>query len=191
MPEQGDLEGVGSAHSDTPAPQPRWRVAAPLHAILVHFSIALTSASFGFDLAGRLLDRSSLASAGWWSLAAASLLSAGTVASGISSRLRLPIEEGPARSTLRAHMALGPLFFGLLLAACSWRAVLWEHGARVPWGYLIAMGGVLLVVAVQGYLGGELVYRYGAAVQGRFRALPIEHPGAPPARVSPAPTKPA
>jgi hypothetical protein len=30
----------------------------------------------------------------------------------------------------------------------------------------------VLVMTVQGYLGGELVYRYGAEVTGRYRRLP-------------------
>ena len=33
---------------------------------------------------------------------------------------------------------------------------------------------VELALAVQGYLGGELVYRYGAEVRGRYRRLPTE-----------------
>jgi uncharacterized membrane protein len=169
----------------------RWRFSAPLHAILVHFSIALTGASFGFDVASRLFDRPSLAAAGWWSLAAAGLLSVTTVVSGISSRLGLPMEEGPARSTLRAHMVLGPLFLGLLLAACAWRAMLWERGATVPWTYLAAMSVLLLVMTAQGYLGGELVYRFGADVKGRFRPLPILDGRALPSRGSAGPAKPA
>jgi len=153
-----------------------FRLAAPLHPIFVHFSIALTSASFGFDLAGALLGRASLAAAGWWTIAVSAVVTLGTISTGILSRLRLPMGEGPARSYLRAHMALGPIFFGLLLAASIWRAALWERAAAVPWTYLVAVGGLVLVMTVQGYLGGELVYRYGAEVQGRYRPLPIEHP---------------
>jgi uncharacterized membrane protein len=156
------------------------RLGAPLHPIFVHFSVALTGASFAFDLASVVLGRTSFAVAGWWTLAASAVVTLGTVASGIVSRLRVPIEEGPARSYLRAHMALGPIFFGLLLAASIWRAALWERGAELPWTYLVAVGGLVAVMAVQGYLGGELVYRYGVGVQRQYRALPIEHPGARP-----------
>src|SRR5688572_10328959 len=124
------------------------RIAAPLQAIFVHFSIALTSASFAFDLAGVLFGRASLAAAGWWTLAGSAALTLGTVATGIMSRLRLPMEEGPARSYLRTHMALGPVFLGLLLAAAAWRAALWERGAAVPLSYVAALGGLLLVMTV-------------------------------------------
>jgi hypothetical protein len=41
----------------------------------------------------------------------------------------------------------------------------------VTWWYLAAMAGVMLVMVAQGYLGGELVYRYGAEVKFRYRKL--------------------
>jgi hypoxanthine-guanine phosphoribosyltransferase len=45
-----------------------------------------------------------------------------------------------------------------------------------------ALGVAAIVMTLQGYLGGELVYRYGMDVRGRYRPLPIvgktEHPHA-------------
>ncbi|HJR34912.1 MAG TPA: DUF2231 domain-containing protein [Gemmatimonadales bacterium] len=150
--------------------------AAPLHPILVHFSVALTAASVLFDFASLLLGGASLADAGWWTLALSAVMTVGTVATGVRSRLRLPMAEGPARSYLRTHMALGPIFLGFLLAATVWRATFWEQAIRVPATYLAAMGGLLLLMTVQGWLGGELVYRFGAEVRGRYRSLPVEYP---------------
>ena len=150
------------------------RLAAPLHAIFVHFSIALTSASVALDAAAALLDQRMLAEAGWWTLIATTTIAVGTIATGITSRLRLPMEEGPARAYLRSHMALGPILFGLLLAMTIWRATLWERGEVTPWPYLASGGGLLCVLIVQGYLGGELVYRFGANVRSGFRRLPSE-----------------
>jgi uncharacterized membrane protein len=73
-------------------------------------------------------------------------------------------------------MALGPIFFGLLVAAGVWRAALWQAGQGPTWWYLTAMAAVALVMTVQGYLGGELVYRYGAEVRGVYRELPGRRP---------------
>jgi uncharacterized membrane protein len=148
------------------------RLHAPLHAIFAHFTIALTASSLAFDIGAVIFGVESLAAAGWWTLAAASVLTLLTLGSGITSRLRLPMEEGEARSFLRTHMALGPAFYGLLLATMIWRAALWERSAHVSVAYLVALGAVVLVMTVQGYLGGELVYRYGAEVAGRYRRLP-------------------
>jgi uncharacterized membrane protein len=151
------------------------RIAAPLHPILVHFSVALTSASLAFDVLAALLHVPSLAAAGWWSLAASVVATIGAVASGVVSRIRLPMEEGEARAWLQAHMALGPVFMGLALVMTVWRASLWEAGVPVvPWSYVAVMTGVVLVLTVQGYLGGELVYRFGAEVEGGYRRLPID-----------------
>jgi uncharacterized membrane protein len=148
------------------------RLHAPSHAIFAHFTIALTTSSLAFDAGGAVLGVESLAAAGWWTLAAASILTLLTLASGVSSRLRLPMEEGEARSFLRTHMSLGPAFYGLLLATTVWRASLWQRSATISVAYLAALGAVVLVMTVQGYLGGELVYRYGAEVTGQYRRLP-------------------
>lgn len=148
------------------------RLAAPVHPAWVHFTIALTVIAFGFDLLALLSGVSAWRSIGWWNLAAAVPITLMTLATGVKSRLDLPVEEGEARSFLRVHMALGPVVFGLLLMLAFWRARLWQAGSGVTWTYLIGMFLVLVTIGVQGYLGGELVYRYGAAVNSRYRELP-------------------
>jgi len=146
--------------------QSAWRHAgiwAPLHPIFVHFSIALTTSSFGFDLLAYFSGNRALFNMGWWLLVASLAATVFTLASGVVSRMHSKVVEGAARSFLRLHMALGPLFFGLLLTQAIWRAVLWQQGA-ISGLYLLAMGGVMLVMLLQGYLGGEMVYRFGLAV---------------------------
>ncbi|MCA1606896.1 MAG: DUF2231 domain-containing protein [Acidobacteria bacterium] len=151
------------------------KLGAPLHPILVHFTIALTSVSLAFDAISFFFSVASLSEAGWWTLAVSVIATMFTLATGVTSRLRLAVEEGEARSFLRAHMALGPVFFGLLIGVSVWRAVLWETERGVSWWYLSAMAVVALVMGVQGYLGGELVYRYGAEVERDYRELPVRN----------------
>lgn len=153
-----------------------FEMSAPLHPILVHFTIALTSASLAFDVAARIFDAPSLRDAAWWTIAASALVTLPAVLSGVTSRMRLPIEEGEARSYLRGHMFLGPLFLGILIAVAVWRADLWYDAREVSWWYLSALAAAVVVMTVQGYLGGELVYRYGADVRGRYRSLPVVTP---------------
>jgi uncharacterized membrane protein len=69
-------------------------------------------------------------------------------------------------------MALGFTFYGLLVAITFWRMSLWQSGQGVSWLYLAALSFVSLVMTVQGYLGGELVYRYGVEVEQSYRELP-------------------
>ena len=69
-------------------------------------------------------------------------------------------------------MALGLIFYGLLAAITFWRLSLWQDGRGVSWVYLASLAFVSLVMTVQGYLGGELVYRYGVEVEQSYRELP-------------------
>jgi len=160
----------------------RLAIRAPLHPIFVHFTIALTVASFLFDGASLILGARGLADAAWWAIAAAAAVTGLTVATGVASRLRLPIEEGnEARSFLRLHMALGPLVLGLIVLTAAWRAVAWEQAAAPSGWYIGWCGLVLLAVAAQGFLGGEMVYRYGMEVKGGYRVLRV--PQARPQRI--------
>ena len=107
------------------------RMGAPMHPIFVHFTIALTSASLIFDALGRFFEKASLTSAGGWTLLGAALMTLATLSTGLTSAARAPIEEGEARSFLRAHMALGFIFYGLLIAITFWRISLWQSRESV------------------------------------------------------------
>src|SRR5947209_2288937 len=149
-----------------------FKLGAPMHPIFVHFTIALTFASLVFDALGFFFNKASLTAAGGWALVGAALMTLATLSTGLTSATRALVEEGEARSFLRAHMALGLIFYGLLVAIVFWRISLWQSGQSVSWVYLAALAVVALVMTVQGYLGGELVYRYGVEVEQAYRELP-------------------
>ncbi|MBD0372713.1 MAG: DUF2231 domain-containing protein [Pyrinomonadaceae bacterium] len=161
------------------------KMGAPMHPIFVHFTIALTASSLVFDALGFILSRQSLTATGGWTLLASTLMTVMTLSTGLTSSTRAPVEEGEARSFLRAHMALGLIFYGLLIMMMVWRLSFWQEGQSVSWWYLIAMAVVSFVMTVQGYLGGELVYRYGVEVEQAHRELPErEATSAPPSLAS-------
>jgi uncharacterized membrane protein len=149
------------------------KMGAPMHPIFVHFTIALTSASLIFDALGFLLSKTSLTAAGGWTLVGSAVATLMTISTGLTSSTRAAIEEGEARSFLRAHMALGLIFFGLLVAITFWRLSLWQAGSGVSSLYLASLAIVSVVMTMQGYLGGELVYRYGVEVEQAHRELPV------------------
>ena len=161
----GTVKSLGQAMS-------LFKMGAPMHPIFVHYTIALTSTSLIFDALGFFFKKPSLTAAGGWALIGSALMTLVTLSTGLSSSTRAPVEEGEARSFLRAHMALGLIFYGLLLAATFWRVSLWQGGLGVSWLYLASLAVVSLVMTVQGYLGGELVYRYGVEVEQAYRELP-------------------
>ena len=161
-----------------------FKMGAPMHPIFVHFTIALTSASLVFDALGFLLGKTSLTAAGGWTLVGAAVMTLMTISTGLTSSTRAPVEEGEARSFLRAHMALGLIFYGFLVAITFWRLSLWQNGRGVSWVYLASLALVSLVMTVQGYLGGELVYRYGVEVEQAYRELPEKEAKSAPPQIS-------
>jgi uncharacterized membrane protein len=148
----------------------RLQMAAPLHPIFVHFTIALTGCSLAFDLSARVFHVPSLHAAGWWSIVAASVITVGTLASGVVTRARAPIDDRRARSYVGWHMAVGPALFGCMLAMTLWRSSLWERGLAPSWIYLGALTATVVLMTLQGYLGGELVYRFGVEVKGAHQS---------------------
>lgn len=149
--------------------------AAPLHSIFVHFTIALVVTSLACDIAGRVFVVPSLLAAAWWTIAGAVPVTFVTVATGITSRRNVPIAEGAALRYLRVHTAVGPTFLGFLVAVAVWRAMSWTRTAPPSTWYLAALGAVTLLMTLQGYIGGELVYRFALGVHGRFAELPLHH----------------
>jgi uncharacterized membrane protein len=166
-----------------------FKLGAPMHPIFVHFTIALTSASLVFDALGFFLNRASLSSAGGWTLLGSAVMTLMTISTGLTSSTRAPVEEGEARSFLRAHMALGLIFFGLLVAVTFWRVSLWQNGRGVSWLYLLSLVVVSLVMSLQGYLGGELVYRYGVEVEQAHRELSEQEAQSEPPRLAGSPNQ--
>ncbi len=164
-----------------------FKLGAPTHPIFVHFTIALTSASLVFDALGFFLGRTSLTNAGGWTLLGSAVMTLMTISTGLTSSTRAPVEEGEARSFLRAHMALGLIFFGLLLAITFWRVSSWQNRQGVSWLYLVSLAVVSLVMMLQGYLGGELVYRYGVEVEQAHRELPEREARSAPPRLPGSP----
>src|SRR5688572_25648460 len=96
----GTTKGLGEALSLV-------KMGAPMHPIFVHFTIALTTSSLVFDALGFFFSKTTLTAAGGWTLVGATVITLLTLSTGLTSSTRAPIEEGEARSFLRAHMALG------------------------------------------------------------------------------------
>src|SRR6476660_1086425 len=90
-------------------------LSAPIRPIMVHFTVALFIMSLICDGLGLLVNSTSLTQTGWWTIAGAVLRAPLTIATRALSRLRLLMQEGEARSFLRAPMALGLIVLALLI----------------------------------------------------------------------------
>jgi uncharacterized membrane protein len=151
-------EGVSVPSLDT-------GVVLTLHPIVVHFAIALTLFGLALDCAGSL-RRQAL-----WQYAGRVSFFAGVVAMGlavVSGWIELQLPRPPSafdahlREVLFYHEYLGYGLFGFFLILAVARLQLRD---RLPVLFVILAAVGIVGLTVQGYLGGEMVYRYGAGVR--------------------------
>jgi uncharacterized membrane protein len=148
----------------------------PLHPALVHFPVALWTASLAADGAARVTGAAFWGPAAWWCLAAGLAAAALAATAGFVDYSLLPPKH-PGFRAATAHM-LAMSFSAL----CFLASVLLRGGPASAAGngavIFSALGFIALVAG--GWLGGTLVYRFGVAVE------PVERLQ-PPTRDDPSP----
>jgi uncharacterized membrane protein len=135
----------------------------PLHPAIVAIPIGCWVGSWFFDIASRIVDDPSfLAPASRWLIA---LGVVGALAAAVVGFLDLLAIPRGTRTFGRAivHMTLNLAATAGFAVSFALRAGT-EVGERVPWGDVAISTACLGVLAVAGFLGGELVFRYGVRV---------------------------
>ena len=135
------------------------------HPIVVHFAVALTLFGFLLDLIGSVWRRALAQQIGCACFLAGVVAVGGAVVSGwVEQELPRPtsVFDEQMKSVLFQHEYLGYGLFALFFILAVMRLRIHD---RLPLVFImlgaLGVGGL----AVQGYLGGELVYRYGAGVR--------------------------
>jgi uncharacterized membrane protein len=143
----------------------------PLHPALVHFPVALWTASLAADGAGLATGAAIWGLVAWWSLVAGLAAAALAVTAGFVDYSLLSPKH-PAFRTATAHMLT--MSFSAL---CFLASVLLRGGPATPAGFgaLICSGLGFLALLAGGWLGGTLVYRFGVAVEPAERLEPTAH----------------
>lgn len=141
----------------------------PIHPMVVHFPIALLSASVLFDLLGGKWRSQDFHAASLYSLVLGMAGAVIALASGAMAEEAVEHSGIPVRA-LEIHEALAfastAMFAGLLgLRVGQWLG--WMQARRPVTVGLGAAAAVLLFVA--SYYGGDLVYGYGAGVAAHGR----------------------
>ncbi len=139
----------------------------PLHPHVVHFPVALTLTGVLF-LALGLVRREER----WWGYGQISLLLGwlgvlAAVVTGLVDQARAP-QDPAVVAVLNQHITAG---IALLIAAGL--ALYWPlRNKRLPsgmtsarWGYLALLVLIVLLVVLEGWLGGRLVYDFGVGVR--------------------------
>lgn len=135
------------------------------HPIAVHFAVALTCFALVLDWVGYVQRRTKWQSAGRLCFFAGVLALGLTVSSGwVEQLLPRPTSAFDAQigSLLFYHEYGGYAVLGFFVILAVIRLRLTEP---LPVLLLVCMTLGVLGVLVQGYIGGELVYRYGAGVR--------------------------
>jgi uncharacterized membrane protein len=134
-----------------------------LHPILVTVPIGAWVTSLVFDIASHAVHPAGfLAQGSLWLIGVGVIGAALAACSGVLDLFALP-ERTRARRTAVIHASLNLIVTTAYAAGFAWRykAV---HPAPVPAGQVALSVVSLAVLAVSGYLGGKLTYRYGVRV---------------------------
>ena len=142
----------------------------PLHPMLIAFPIGL----WGFSLVADLVYRWGLGGPTWSTVAYYTLAAGivGALVAAVPGAIDLfSIRDPKARRIGLAHMAINLVVVGLYVANFLVRRAAGHDSA---FGIALSAAAVLLLCA-SGWLGGELVYVYGIAVEGRPEGKLEEH----------------
>lgn len=140
----------------------RARVARhPLHPMLVMFPTALLPLLLFMDVLAWWTGDAAFWTAGFWVAVAGVATTILAVVAGIPDMAAIP-DGSRAHRTALFHAVVGTTIL-LVFAATTW--VRWNVGTeRLTLATVVDVVGVLLV-SVQGWLGGELVYRHHLGVK--------------------------
>ena len=131
----------------------------PLHPILVNFTAALVPTSLLSDLLGRLTRKESLASAGWWMLLFAAVLTPFTALAGWLWLRQMP---GMDIRPMWIHQWLGTALAVALVPFALWRGRLHVRSRPASTAYLTATAVLTAALVVQGHLGGIMSFGAGS-----------------------------
>jgi uncharacterized membrane protein len=136
----------------------------PVHPILVTVPIGAWVASLGFDIASHVADEADVFAKGAFWLIALGVLGALVAAlAGFLDLFAIPTGT-PAFRTGLVHMTLNLVIVVLFVVSWVIRRDDIEAPAATSGGLIALSVGALLLLAVSGWLGGRLSYRYGVRV---------------------------
>lgn len=139
---------------------------APFHPRVVHFPIALALVGVLFLALGLLRQRERWIGFGQLSLILGGLGIIAAIITGLIDQSRAP-DSSAVQAVISQHITAG---IALLIA--TGLALYWPlrnrrllTNGRVPWGYLALLLLIAALVLIEGWLGGQLVYRYGVGIK--------------------------
>jgi uncharacterized membrane protein len=136
----------------------------PLHPILVTVPIGAWVTSLVFDVASHLVHQPGfLAQGSLWLIAIGVLGALAAAGAGFLDLFAIPTGTR-AFGTALVHMSLNLAVTAAYTTGLVWRLGDYHDPAGVPVLKIVLSAACLAVLAVSGFLGGKLTYRYGVRV---------------------------
>lgn len=140
--------------------------ATHLHAMIIHFPIALLMAGFFSEILGLITKREFFKNAAVFLLFLGAI---GAIAAYISGNMAGDgIEEGPLKNPLELHEQAATVTLWLAIITALLRGVVLYFKYNRRWitlVFVILFTALAGSVATTGYLGGQLVYKHAAGVE--------------------------
>ncbi len=140
--------------------------ATHIHAMIIHFPIALLMVGFIFELITFRYRKLFFTQAAFCFLVLGTL---GTIASYIAGKAAGDgIEEGALGKAIELHQRAGTITLWLSIATTFFYSVLFIrkiNNTKIRMVGLILFAVVLGFISKTGYLGGQLVFKHGAGVE--------------------------
>ena len=140
--------------------------ATHLHAMIIHFPIALLMTGFFSEVIALFIKKEFFSQAAFYLLILGAL--GATVAYLTGGYAGEGIEEGPLKNPMELHEEAATITLWLAIITALFRAVIFYFKYNrfwVKWLGIILFTALVGSVARTGYLGGQLVYNHGAGVQ--------------------------
>lgn len=136
----------------------------PLHPMLVTVPIGAWMASLVFDAASRTVSRPGfLAQGSEWLIGVGLIGALAAAAAGLLDFYVIPTKTRVYRIVV-THMSLNLVVIVAFGFDFFWRYSQYHHPGPVPLAQLALSAAGIVFLAVSGYLGGKLAYRYGVRV---------------------------
>lgn len=140
--------------------------ATHLHAMIIHFPIALLMAGFLSEVIALLTKKEFFRNASFFLLLLGAM--GATVAYITGSYAGEGIEEGPLKAPMDLHEKAATITLWLAIITATFRVIIFYFKYDRKWTRLVAIVLFTILagaVSRTGYLGGQLVYSHGAGVE--------------------------
>ena len=140
--------------------------ATHLHAMIIHFPIALLMAGFLSEVIALFSKKEFFSNVAFYLLLLGALGASAAYLTG--SYAGEGIEEGPLKNPMELHEEAATITLWLAIVTALFRVVIYYfkyNRSWTKWVGIILFTALVGSVARTGYLGGQLVYNHGAGVQ--------------------------